>query len=112
MEHEGRLCIMDGLHRLAKAMMQGREDVAVRRIPKSALNAEQTPLPHAMAGATLLTNLQTHPLRRPMVNAFSDGGLFALGFADPDGGPPASPVNKEGTDSRNAPPRRTSNGAL
>ena len=37
MEHKGRLCIMDGLHRLAKGVMEGREEAAVRRIPRSAV---------------------------------------------------------------------------
>lgn len=37
MEHRGRLCIMDGIHRLAKAVMEGLEQVTARRIPRSAI---------------------------------------------------------------------------
>lgn len=37
MEHRRRLCIMDGIHRLAKALLEGRERVKVRRIPRSAV---------------------------------------------------------------------------
>ncbi len=42
MEHRGRLCIMDGLHRLAKAVMAGRQKVAVRRIPRSAVHEDES----------------------------------------------------------------------
>ncbi len=37
MEHRGRVCVMDGLHRLARAVMEGRERVTVRRIPRAAI---------------------------------------------------------------------------
>ena len=37
MAHKGRLCIMDGFHRLAKAVLEGREQVTVRRIPREAI---------------------------------------------------------------------------
>ncbi|MCA9575452.1 MAG: hypothetical protein KC668_08445 [Myxococcales bacterium] len=37
MEHRGRLCVMDGLHRLARAVREGRDMVSVRRIPRSAV---------------------------------------------------------------------------
>ncbi len=37
MEHGGRLCVMDGLHRLAKIVRQGREQITVRRIPRAAI---------------------------------------------------------------------------
>lgn len=37
MEHRGRLCVMDGLHRLAQAVREGRDTVRVRRIPRSAI---------------------------------------------------------------------------
>jgi hypothetical protein len=39
MEHRGRVCIMDGIHRLAKALLVGKDRISVRRIPRSALPA-------------------------------------------------------------------------
>ena len=41
MEHGGRLCIMDGIHRLAKAVMEGRGRISVRLIPRSAVRDVQ-----------------------------------------------------------------------
>lgn len=35
MEHRGRLCIMDGIHRLARAAGERRGTISVRRIPRS-----------------------------------------------------------------------------
>jgi hypothetical protein len=37
MEHRGRLCVLDGLHRLARAVVEGREVVAVRKVPRAVL---------------------------------------------------------------------------
>jgi hypothetical protein len=34
MEHQGRLCVLDGLHRLAKATMEPRAMLPVRNIPR------------------------------------------------------------------------------
>jgi len=44
MEYSGRLCIMDGTHRLAKAVLEGRAEVTVRRIPRSAIPNVKTEL--------------------------------------------------------------------
>jgi hypothetical protein len=33
-EHRGRLCILDGMHRLAKAVREGRTSMIVRRVPQ------------------------------------------------------------------------------
>jgi len=35
MAHRGRLCVMDGLHRLAKAAQLGHRQLLVRRIPRA-----------------------------------------------------------------------------
>lgn len=35
MEHGGRLCILDGIHRLARTALEGRRRVWVHRIPRS-----------------------------------------------------------------------------
>ena len=43
MEHRGRLCIMDGLHRLARAVRDERDTVRVRRIPRSAIPRVRCP---------------------------------------------------------------------
>ena len=37
MEHRGRLCIMDGMHRLAKAVREGWKLVDIRRVPPELL---------------------------------------------------------------------------
>ena len=37
MEHGSRLCILDGIHRLAKARKQEHARVAVRRVPRTAI---------------------------------------------------------------------------
>ena len=37
MEHRGRLCVMDGLHRLARAVRDGEDTISIRRIPRSAI---------------------------------------------------------------------------
>lgn len=37
MPHQGRLCIMDGIHRLAKAVLLDRQEISVRRIPRELL---------------------------------------------------------------------------
>lgn len=80
-EHEGKLFVLDGLHRLAKLYSGGEETVAVRIVPKDRFHevASEHPfeLPHQETSESYV--FADVELRKSGIGQFNDGlGIFAL----------------------------------